>query len=290
MTEILVPLPVGQALLQGAAALTDASDSPQLDSQLLLGQVIGQSRSWLLTHSLDLLNESQVQGYEALLHRRAQGEPVAYLLGTQGFWDMDLAVTAATLIPRPETELLVEVLLTLPEAPAFCLMDLGTGTGAIAIAIQRERRHWNVCATDKSAAALAVAQNNANACGTPGIAFIEADWLKPVRTQSLDIIVANPPYIEPDDVHLRHLSYEPQQALVAADAGFADLYAILQQATRCLRPGGHLLLEHGYHQQVKLEQRLRALKFTNIQCYADLNQQPRAIMASWPGSKQDHLS
>lgn len=284
MTNSATLLTVGQALQRGSV-LSQASDSPQLDCQLLLGRVVEQGHAWLITHTLETLTENQANAFEALLHRRLQGEPIAYLLGTQGFWDMDLVVNSATLIPRPETELLVELLLSLPKDPAIRLLDLGTGTGAIAIAIQRERPNWTVYGADRSAAALAVAQGNAKTWHPPGITFIQADWLGPIRSTSFDVIVANPPYIEPLDTHLTQLRYEPRQALVADDAGYADLHAIMQQATRCLRPNGHLLLEHGFDQQTHLERRLLAWGFANIQLFDDLNHQPRAIMAMWPGTE-----
>ncbi|NQV65388.1 MAG: peptide chain release factor N(5)-glutamine methyltransferase [SAR86 cluster bacterium] len=283
MTNSATPLTVGQALQRGSV-LSASSDSPQLDCQLLLGRVLEQGHAWLITHTLDALSKDQENAFEALLHRRLQGEPIAYLLGTQGFWDMDLVVNTATLIPRPETELLVELLLSLPKDPCIRLLDLGTGTGAIAIAIQRERPHWAVYGLDRSAAALAVAQGNAKTWHPPGMAFIQANWLGPIRSASFDVIVANPPYIEPLDAHLAQLRYEPHQALVAADAGYADLHAIMQQATRCLMPGGHLLLEHGFDQQQQLERRLLAWGFDNIQLFDDLNHQPRAILALWPGT------
>jgi release factor glutamine methyltransferase len=275
------PVRISEALVQGRAMLTDSS-SPGLDCQLLLGKVTQQSRAWLLAHDDQYLSTTQQQALAALLARRANGEPMAYLLGTQGFWDMELQVSPATLIPRPETEQLVELLQTLPPEPTLKVIDLGTGSGAIAIAISRERPQWDLYATDSSAAALTVARRNAQRWCTTPITFIHTDWLQTFGPASFDVIVANPPYIDPQDTHLPALRYEPTSALVAAANGFADLATIISQAKICLRPGGRLLLEHGYQQQPQLQTLLSDQGFINIQTYTDLNQQPRAIMAQQP--------
>lgn len=275
------PMRIAEALVQGRTLLATSS-SPALDCQLLLGKITRQSRAWLLAHDDQYLQPSQQEQLATLLARRAAGEPMAYLLGTQGFWDMDLEVNPATLIPRPETELLIELLQTLPAEAPLKVIDLGTGSGAIAIAASRERPHWDQYASDTSAAALSVARRNAQRWSPTAIRFIQTDWLRPFSPASFDVIVANPPYINPQDHHLAALQFEPTAALVAAADGYADLASIIDQAKTRLRPGGWLLLEHGYQQQTPLQILLSKQGFTQIQTFADLNHQPRAIMAQQP--------
>ena len=275
------PMRIAEALVQ-CRTLLATSSSPTLDCQLLLGTIIRQSRAWLLAHDDQYLQPSQQEQLATLLARRAAGEPMAYLLGTQGFWDMDLEVNPATLIPRPETELLIELLQTLPAEVPLKVIDLGTGSGAIAIATSRERPHWDQYASDTSAAALSVARRNAQRWSPTAIRFIQTDWLRPFSPASFDVIVANPPYIDPQDHHLAALQFEPTAALVAAADGYADLASIIDQAKTRLRPGGWLLLEHGYQQQTPLQVLLSKQGFTQIQTFADLNHQPRAIMAQQP--------
>jgi release factor glutamine methyltransferase len=239
------PLPalsVGDALAC-QQRLNATSTSPKLDCQLLLMYAMGQSRSWLLTHDEQRLTPAEADLFRWLLNRRAAGEPIAYLLGTQGFWDMDLLVSPATLIPRPETELLVEILLqALPASQPIKLVDLGTGTGAIALALARERPAWQIHATDRHAATLRVAQDNIRRWSPDNVLLVRAHWLAAFGSTSFDVIVANPPYICPGDPHLPNLKFEPETALVADGGGLGDLQQIINAARRCLMPNGLLLL------------------------------------------------
>ena len=270
---------VGEALAC-ECQLNAISTSPRLDIQLLLMHAMGQTRSWLLTHDDQPLTAAELEQFQILLSRRAAGEPVAYLLGTQGFWDMDLMVNSGTLIPRPETELLIELLLeTLPAGEAIKLIDLGTGTGAIALAVARERPAWQVHATDRHAAALRVAQHNLHNWSPGNVQLIQAHWLAAFGPASFDVIVANPPYIREDDPHLPNLQFEPSTALVANNNGYGDLQQIINGARRCLKPHGLLLLEHGFDQQSALLATLQQAGFTDLQSFADLNHRPRAILA-----------
>lgn len=270
---------VGDALVC-QRRLNTISTSPGLDCQLLLMHAMGKTRSWLLTHDDQRLRPAESDLFQSLLSRREAGEPIAYLLGTQGFWDMDLQVSPATLIPRPETELLVDILLeALPERQPLKLVDLGTGTGAIALALARERPAWQIHATDRLAATLAIAQANVRRWSPANVQLVQAHWLTSFGSASVDVIVANPPYIRPDDPHLTDLKFEPSTALVAGNGGLEDLQQIISGARRCLKPNGLLLLEHGFDQQETLLVTLQQQGFIELQPFADLNHQPRAILA-----------
>ncbi|OOG59864.1 peptide chain release factor N(5)-glutamine methyltransferase [Rhodanobacter sp. C03] len=223
----------------------------RLDAELLLLQVLQQPRSWLFAHVDDVLDTDVQTAFVALVDRRVQGEPVAYITGYRGFWSLELEVTPATLIPRPETELLVEqALLRLPPEIVCRVADLGTGSGAIALAIAHERPRAQVIATDASAAALAVAQRNAQAHGIGNLTFLHGDWLAPLAGQRFDLIVSNPPYIEAADPHLAQgdLRFEPASALASGDDGLDDIRCIVRDARGHLHPAGWLLFEHGWNQ------------------------------------------
>ena len=223
----------------------------RIDAELLLLHVVKQPRSWLFTHADDVPDMDVQTAYAALVERRAAGEPVAYIIGQRGFWSLDLEVTPATLIPRPETELLVELALQrLPLDAACSVADLGTGSGAIALAIARERPHARVIATDASADALSVAQRNAQCQAIGNVIFMHGDWLAPLAGQCFDLIVSNPPYIEAADPHLARgdLRHEPLSALASGTDGLDDIRRIVRDAYTHLYPGGWLLFEHGWNQ------------------------------------------
>lgn len=276
--------------LRHARAQLQHSDTPDLDAQLLLAHVLGKPRSWLFAHDRDTVPGDALANFNALLARRAAGEPVAYLLGRADFYDFTLNVTPDVLIPRPETELLVEQALEKIREksavkkvgdPPVRVVDLGTGSGAIAIALARHAPQAVVAACDASAAALAVAKANAERLGVD-IDFRHGSWLTPFSGERFDVIVSNPPYIDPADPHLRgEIRHEPQQALVAADHGLADLRAIIEQAPVHLNLGGWLLLEHGYDQEDAVESLFKAAGFDAIACLHDLAGQPRVSLAQW---------
>ncbi len=237
-------------------------DSAKLDADLLLRRVTGFTAAQLISHDNDLIPPHTAQAYLALIERRAAGEPAAYLLGHREFWSLDLKVTPAVLIPRPDTEVLVEAALQL----SFdSVLDLGTGSGAIILAIKKERPQCSACAVDRSEAALAVAQQNAQEHHLD-VEFVHSSWFAALPGRRFDLIVSNPPYIAPADPHLylNGLNYEPQEALVAADDGYADLQQIISEAAGHLNPGGHLLLEHGNTQHEKVAQLLAAHGFTAV--------------------------
>ena len=234
---------LAQALRQAASAGLE-----RLDAQLLLGHVLERPRAWLIAHDGDVLTPEQAQAYQALVSRRATGEPVAYLLGHKEFHGLNLTVSPATLVPRPDTETLVdwalEVLGTQPEAR---VLDLGTGSGCIALALKAARPGWHVTAVDRSPAALAVARANGERLGL-AVNWLQGSWLEPVTGQPFDLIVSNPPYIASADPHLEALRHEPLSALAAGADGLDDLRALAQAAPPHLRPGAWLLFEHGHDQ------------------------------------------
>ncbi|QDE40758.1 peptide chain release factor N(5)-glutamine methyltransferase [Luteibacter pinisoli] len=220
----------------------------RLEAELLLAHALGVNRAWFFAHAEDVLPAGDALRFQELVGRRAKGEPVAYITGRRDFWSLPLEVTPATLIPRPETELLVELALAhLPEGGR--LLDLGTGSGAIALAIAKERPDATVHAVDASEAALRVAQRNARTLGLP-VTFHHGDWFTPVSGERYDVIVSNPPYIEESDEHLGQgdLRFEPRSALASGVDGLDDIRRIIDAAPAHLTEGGWLLFEHGWNQ------------------------------------------
>lgn len=273
--------------LRAASCLRAVSDSWRLDAELLLAEITGRSRVWLLAHSEESLPVVDRERYQSMLERRADGEPLAYLVGRKEFWDFELQVDQRVLVPRPETERLVEVVLQHPDLPAeseLSLADLGTGSGAIAIAFARERPRWQILAIEQDQDALALARANAERLVPGRIRVHRAAWCAELPSNSLDILVSNPPYVDSNDPHLRQdgLRFEPRQALVAASNGLADLFGIIDQARRVLKKDAWLFLEHGYEQQSELEDRLRSQGYQSIGRWQDAAGRDRVIGAQWP--------
>jgi len=242
---------IDQIIRQATQQLAAVSPSPRLDAEVLLMHVTGLTRTALITHAQEPLLPEHDERLHMLLTRRARGEPIAYLTGRREFWSLDLCVTPDVLIPRPETELLVEQALAhIPEDAEWTVADLGAGSGAIALAIATERPHCRLIATDSSAAALAVARANATRLGIAKVEFWHGEWLKPLAGMRFDVIVSNPPYVRANDPHLTQgdVRFEPESALVAGADGLDAIRRIAVDALSCLRPGGWLLLEHGYDQ------------------------------------------
>jgi release factor glutamine methyltransferase len=228
------------------------------------------SRTQLKTHPERIPEAGQVRRYRELIERRSAGEPVAYLLGYRDFWTFRLAVTPAVLIPRPETELLVERALALgPEGPGD-VVDLGTGSGAIALALASERPAWKVTATDLSEAALSVARGNASALGLSRVDFVKGRWLEPLAGRQFDLIVSNPPYVADTDPALQDLKFEPRTALTAGPDGLSALREIAGTARACLRHGGWLILEHGFDQAKAVARELVVHGFGHVRSHRDL--------------------
>ena len=267
------------------------SDSPHLDCQILLALILKQSRTCLFGHPEYALTVDESAQYERLVRSRAAGKPIAYITGCQEFWSRDFKVSEATLIPRPETELLVETILTrYPEPDNTTIIDLGTGAGPIAISLAAERPDFTLYATDKSRKALQIARCNSKRHHCNAIHFIQCDWLNCFSDAQFDVIVCNPPYVDPADEHLPSLSYEPALALVAASHGLSDLKKIISTARRCLKPGGMVLLEHGNDQQTEVAGMLKAHHFTRIEPLSDLAGQPRAVLAYQDTDRKHQLN
>ena len=264
--------------LASATAELQIHASARLDAELLLASVLGKSRSYLFAWPERLLTEPQMQAFAALVARRKAGEPVAHILGVREFWSLELEVTPATLIPRPETELLVEsALARIPVDARWDIVDLGTGTGAIALAVASERPHCHIVASDISADALTVAERNADRLGLHNLSFQLGPWYEPVAGRRFHMILSNPPYVRTDDPHLREgdVRFDPRAALVAGPEGLDDLRSIVADAPAFLQPGGWLLVEHGYDQAAAVTELFARAGFEAIATARDLSGQPR---------------
>lgn len=251
------------------------------DAEILLAHAYEKNRSWLLAHDTDPVAGDVHASFQAMLQRRIAGEPVAYLTGHQGFWTLDLEVSPATLIPRPETELLVELALArIPPDVGARIADLGTGSGAVALAIARERRQARVVATDASTAALDVAQRNATSNSIANIEFRSGDWFAPLQGERFDIIASNPPYIAEGDPHLAQgdLRFEPSMALSCGPDGLEAIRKIVGQARAHLTAGGWLMLEHGWDQGDAVRILLADAAFTDIETVRDLADRDRVSL------------
>lgn len=270
-------------LKQARARLDGLSDSARTDVELLLAHVLQQNRTWLYTWGDKPLSAEQQAQAEQLLTRRLSGEPVAYLLGEREFWSLTLAVNPSTLIPRADTETLIEWALELPLAADSRVLDLGTGTGAIALALASEQPSWQVSGVDYQPQAVALAQENARRNHLARVAFAQSDWFSAVSGR-FDLIVSNPPYIDAADPHLQQgdVRFEPRTALVADDNGLRDLARIIDQAPDYLRANGWLLLEHGYQQAGAVCELLRQRGFSAVANRRDLAGQPRISGGRWP--------
>ncbi|MDX1571076.1 MAG: peptide chain release factor N(5)-glutamine methyltransferase [Xanthomonadales bacterium] len=273
--------PDGPSGLTVAEALAGAG-LDRLDAELLLADVLGRSRTWLFAHPDAALPEREKGRFEALLAQRRQGVPVAHLVGRKAFWNQNLRVSPDTLIPRPETELLVELALdAIPAAAPARVLDLGTGTGAIALAIASERPQAWILATDRDPGAIQLARRNARLHRLDNVRFLCGDWFDPLRPTGFDLVVSNPPYLAADDPHLERgdLRFEPRSALVAAEAGLADLRRLAEQSARYLRPGGTLIVEHGWNQQESVLALLVHNASFEPSGHRDLAGRPRAVAA-----------
>lgn len=276
---------VDQLLREGHARLSDADDALG-EAALLLGHALSRSRAWLFAHARDAVEPDLAQHYRRLLDGRAAGTPVAHLLGHRGFWTLELEVSPDTLIPRAETERLVEAALEhLPQKQPAAIADLGTGSGAIALALASERPQLSVLATDVSRAALSVARRNAlNAC-LRNVEFAAGDWYTPLYGRRFALIASNPPYIADSDPHLGlgDLRFEPRTALVSGADGLDAIRAIVAGAGEHLLPQGWLLLEHGWQQGAAVRALFAAAGFEAIASLRDLEQRERVTLGQWPG-------
>ncbi len=267
-----------QHALECARALQAVSDTPLLYCQLLLAHVLQTRRELLLSHGEHPLDRQQQQCFASLINRRGAGEPVARILGEKEFWNRTFKLSAATLIPRPETELLVATLLDrFPHQPRT-LVDLGTGAGVIAISLAMERPAWQLIGVENSLPALRVARENGK--DLTNIAWLAASWCDSLAPESVDIVVSNPPYIRSNDrEHLQHLGFEPLTALAAGADGLDAIRRVVAQGFDCLKPAGHILIEHGYDQQRQVRQLLQQAGFSQLESLVDLQNIDRAVLA-----------
>ncbi len=262
------------------------SESPRLDAELLLCKILGLSRSGLLVHGHEPIAADNRKAYEALIERRVRGAPVAYLTGMREFWSLELAVTPDVLVPRPDTEILVEKALErLPRNQPCSVLDLGTGSGAIALAIASERPLARLTGVDVSEKALAVAVHNSRELGLghPSLARIDwrlGSWFEPVADERFDMIASNPPYVSSDDPALKMLAAEPSLALTPGPTGLEAFGAIVDGAARHLNAHGWLVLEHGSLQAEDVERLLTARGFLDIRSYVDLSGKPRVTLGT----------
>ena len=262
-------------------------DSPtaQLDAELLLAFVLEKPRSYLYTWPDKTVTEAQVAAFMTLLERRQRGEPVAYLLGRQGFWTLDLQVAKHTLIPRADTELLAESALQLADASSTLkVLDLGTGTGALALALASERPLWAVTGVDRIESAVALAQNNQRQLQLANVEFLSSHWFSALTAQRYDLIVSNPPYIADNDPHLQQgdVRFEPLSALVSGPDGLDDIRLIIAQAPSYLTANGWLLLEHGFDQASAVRELLQQAGFIDVSSQRDLSGHQRVSLGRLP--------
>jgi release factor glutamine methyltransferase len=265
-------LSIRQYLEDGTAILRSMSDSPRLDAELLLGLVLRKPRSFLHAWPEQRLSVPEADRFEVLLRRRFSGEPISYMTGIREFWSMPLRVTPHVLIPRPETELLVEkALLRLPQDEDLRVLDLGSGSGAISLAIAKERPRASVIGVDVSAGAIEVARLNAKLQKIENVEFRESDWFDAVRGEKFNIVVGNPPYVAEDDPHLDRgdVLYEPRLALDAGAGGMDCFRAIIDRAHNYIVRQGWLLLEHGPTQHMPLRRLLEAQHYHDITIHKD---------------------
>jgi release factor glutamine methyltransferase len=269
---------VRKLLVQARGQLQATSAQPALDAEVLLAHVMRRERSWLYAWPEQVADADQTRIYQRLITLRSQGRPVAHLTGEREFWSLRLRVSEDTLIPRPETELLVETVLELDLPVDARVLDLGTGSGAIALALASERADWRITGSDLSRAALAIARDNAAALGLGRLRWLNGDWFEALAPQEqFDLIVSNPPYVAEQDPHLElgDLRFEPAAALRSGADGLRDIRKIAADAGRFLRPGGWLWLEHGWKQGEKVAELLRCLGFSQIELRHDLGGRER---------------
>lgn len=263
---------IKHALNQAIALLNETSPSAQLDAEILLAYTLNTSRTFLYTHPEKTLNPSQYETYQQLIAKRYDGIPIAYLTNSREFWSLPLRVDNDTLIPRPETELLVELTLTLlKDVSPASIVDLGTGSGAIAVALASERPDWQILACDLNQAAVHIASHNVTNLGLTNVHIYHSDWFAAIPSHQFNAIVSNPPYIAKDDPHLEQgdVRFEPKEALISGAEGLDSLNYIIQHSYDRLLPGGVLLLEHGYDQKHAVTSMLKARGYEQVNCWQD---------------------
>ena len=260
-------------IIDATQALAESSPAPRLDAELLLAHALGKERGYLHAHPEEMLDAETGRRFRELVAARLAGEPIAYLTSKREFWSLDLKVTPATLIPRHETELLVELALErIPEDAVWSVLDLGTGSGALALAVASERPRCRITATDESAAALAVAAENARSLELGNLEFLPGDWFAPLTGRRFHLILSNPPYVKEHDPHLHigDVRFEPRTALASGPEGMEDIKRIVQEAIPHLEDRAWLLMEHGHDQGSTVRTLLASSGFTGVTSFRDL--------------------
>lgn len=276
------PVAIDMAVSATTERLVEVSDAARLEAELLVARSINMPRSYLFAHPEDTLDDSAQERLEETLERRLDGEPMAYITGLKEFWSLELMVSPATLVPRPETELLVDLALReIPRRSDWQILDLGTGSGAIAVAIASERPLCEVTAVDSSAAAIAIASQNVRQLEIGNVVCIEGDWTSPVADRRFKVIASNPPYVGDADAALESLGAEPLLALVAGADGLDAIRILAQSCTTIIEDGGLLLLEHGIDQHHAVADILAQHRWKEIQSHTDCAGKPRVTSARW---------
>ncbi|WP_076920288.1 peptide chain release factor N(5)-glutamine methyltransferase [Pseudoalteromonas sp. SK18] len=275
---------VENAIATGANLLASSSDSAKLDAQVLLLNILQKPRSYLFTWPEKQLTDQQYQAFQHACERRLQGEPVSHITGCREFWSLQLEVNPTTLIPRPDTETLVELALECEVPKNAKVLDLGTGTGAIALALGSEMPTWDITAVDRIDDAVALAKRNQQRLAINNVTVEQSNWFSALKNKKFDLIVTNPPYIEHDDVHLYQgdVRFEPLSALVADDAGMADIKQIITQSRDYLHASGYLLIEHGFEQSAAVRHIFNQMAFINVSTVKDLGNNDRVTFGQWP--------
>ncbi|WP_286269198.1 peptide chain release factor N(5)-glutamine methyltransferase [Thalassotalea hakodatensis] len=280
----LTTFTIQQAIEHGRHLCSSVSDSAKLDSQVLLAFCLEKPTSYLFTWPEKTLANSQQLLFESLVVRRVNGEPIAYITGEKEFWSLPLKVSPATLIPRPDTEVLVEQVLLNHKAKSCRCLDLGTGTGAIALALATEKPNWQIEAVDFQEEAVELASENVERFGLQNVSVYQSDWFAHIdQATRFDIIVSNPPYIDKNDQHLLEgdVAFEPKSALVAEKNGLSDIQKIVSDARRYLMSGGYLYIEHGCDQAFEVQSIFSAFDYHHIQTVKDYNNNDRVTLACY---------
>lgn len=277
-------LTVENAITTGANLLASSSDSAKLDAQVLLLNILQKPRSYLFTWPEKQLTDEQSQAFERACERRLNGEPVSHITGCREFWSLQLEVNPTTLIPRPDTETLVELALSCNVPNDAKVLDLGTGTGAIALALGSEMPTWDIIAVDRIDDAVALAKRNQKRLAINNVCVEQSNWFSALNNKKFDLIVTNPPYIEYNDKHLHQgdVRFEPLSALVADDAGLADIKQIITQSRDYLHASGYLLIEHGFEQSAAVRHIFNQMAFINVSTVKDLGNNDRVTFGQWP--------
>ncbi|MGH8549789.1 MAG: peptide chain release factor N(5)-glutamine methyltransferase [Methylococcales bacterium] len=278
---------IGAALEDAAAQLQSKSTSARLDAEILLGQVLGKSRSFLRAWPETRLDTVQIDHFRKQIESRKIGMPIAYLTGCREFWSRRYSVSRDVLIPRSETELLVEMALEMiPRDEPCAILELGTGSGIIAVSLALERPKASILATDISPAALELARQNATRHRAANIQFLKSNWFESIPNTKVDLVISNPPYVASEDPHLAagDLVFEPEIALKSGPSGMEALELIASETRKWLKPGGGLLLEHGCQQSSELSRMLQRYGYQDIDTRTDLQDHPRATQSLWSGN------